>query len=59
MRYWRTHARNRFRYTIAFLAELGSVAAIVFTLSGLGVLAVNLWWGLSCLVTWGRALGCS
>ncbi len=57
--YWRTRLRNRFRYTIAFFGEIASVASVIFTVVGLFVLAANLWWGASCLVSGGYALGCS
>lgn len=56
--FWRTRLRNRFRYTIAFFAEIGSISAVVFTIVGLVVLAANLWWGASCLLSAGYALGC-
>lgn len=56
--FWRSYARQRFRYTIAFFGELGSVAAVIFTVVGLVILAANVWWGASCLVSAGSALGC-
>lgn len=58
MPFSRTRLLSRWFYTRHFLAELGPIAACIFTIVLLITMAATLGWGLSCGLTWGYAPWC-